>query len=277
MLTSYRDGQLDDIKERMHQYLALVRNWFLGAVVVLIALLVYWALHPQNLIAVGAILACLVLLIALGVQYVRENNHYRKEAPEILSQDLDLEKFEAVLDYETLTTTKFQTNWDRVIIRQAELAFLRGDFEETDKFLEMINPLKIKVSPKERTPLLLTYYGLDFANAIFSDKEYDLDACLSNMDDLVVQNDLELAQKIYAKQIVSLIAGVLGEEKAQENPDEIVASNTLEELLRDYLLAENARLAGDKDLAKKLFKKVSQVNGALFIVKESKAALKKMK
>ncbi|MGT2930296.1 hypothetical protein ACVR1G_08740 [Streptococcus dentasini] len=277
MLTSYREGQLDDIKQRMYTYLTLVRNWFLLFLLLFVAALVYWFMYPKNIMGAAFSLISFLPLLALGVQYVRENNIYRKEASAILNQDLDLEKYAQILDYETLVTVKFQTNWDRIIIRKAELAWLQGNFEETNKFLEMVNPLKVRVSPKERTPLLLTYYLVEFATGLFEGKEVDLQNYLSRVEELVVQNDAEATQKTYTQQILSLMNSVLKDKEAVSDFDDIPVNYKLEEVLRDYLLAENARLAEDKDIAKKLFKKVSQEEKSLYLVKQAKAAVKQMK
>ncbi|WP_165329180.1 hypothetical protein ACFSN5_02820 [Streptococcus tangpeifui] len=275
MLTSYRDGQIDDIKNRMYTYLTVVRNWSLLFLLLFVVSVIYWLLNPKNIMGAAFSLVSFLPLLALAVQYVRENNIYRRDALKILTEDLALDKYEEVLSYESQVALK--TNWDRTIIRQAELAFLRGNFNKSAEFIEMVNPVKAQLSPKERTPLLLTYYVVDFANKAFSKKDYDLEANLEAIHNLVVQNDMEQVQKRYSQQLLSLIEAVVGKGEALEDPEDIQASNKLEEVLRDYFLAENARLAGDKALAKKLFKLVSQAESSLFVVEKAKGSLKKMK
>ncbi len=274
MPTSYRDSQIDDIKNRMYTFLTVVRNWTLFFLLLFVASLIYWFLNPKNIMGPAFSLVSLLPLLGLAVQYVRENNIYRRDALKILTEDLDLDKYEEVLEYESQASLK--TNWDRIIIRQAELAFLRGKFEKSAEFIEMVNPLKVQLSAKERTPLLLTYYLVDFADKLFKDKDYDLEASLSAANDLVVQNATETVQKAYTQAMLPLIEKVIGRQEALGNLEEIQASNKLEEVLRDYFLAENARLAGDKDSAKKLFKQVSQAESSLFVVEKAKASLKKI-
>ncbi|MFC3932858.1 hypothetical protein ACVR0S_05410 [Streptococcus dentapri] len=281
MITSYRESKLEDIEKRMYTYLTVVRNWFILFLLLFIASLVYWFINPTNIMGAAFTLASLMPLLALGVQYVRENNIYRKDSLKILTEDLDLKKYDDILDYESQVSLK--TNWDRIIIRQAELAWLRGDFKDTkdtkgtDYFIEMINPKKVRLSPKERTPLLLTYYLITFANKVFTKRDFGLQACLDDIKTLAVQNDAEADQKAYTQQIVTLMASVIGEGKAIEDFEEIKVSNKLESILRDYLLAENARLLDQKDQAKKLYKKISQEEASLYLVREAKAALKKLK
>lgn len=275
MLTSYRDGQIDDIKNRMYIFLTVVRNWVLFFFLLFVASLVYWFLNPRNIMGAAFSLASLLPLLAVLVQYVRENNIYRRDSLQILTQDLDLDKYEEVLEYESQASLK--TNWDRTIIRQAQLSFLRGKFEKSAEFIEMVNPLMVQLSPKERTPLLLTYYLVDFANKVYEEQDYDLESSLAAVNDLVVQNEAETAQKTYTQNMLPLIEKVLGQKEALEDLEEIQASNKLEEVLRDYFLAENARLAGKKDQAKKLYKQVAQAEKSLFVVEKSKASLKKIK
>lgn len=275
MLTSYRDGQIDDIKNRMYTYLTVVRNWFLLFLLLFVASVIYWVLNPKNIMGAAFSLVSFLPLLALAVQYVRENNIYRRDSLKILTEDLALDKYEDMLSYESQAALK--TNWDRTIIRQAELAFLRGNFNKSAEFIEMVNPVKTQLSPKERTPLLLTYYVVDFANKVFGKEDYDLEASLAAIHNLVVQNDMEQVQKRYSQQLLPLIEAVVGKGEALEDLEDIQASNKLEEILRDYFLAENARLAGDKSLAKKLFKHVSQAESSLFMVEKAKGSLKKMK
>lgn len=275
MLTSYRDGQIDDIKNRMYTYLTVVRNWFLLFLLLFVASVIYWVLNPKNIMGAAFSLVSFLPLLALAVQYVRENNIYRRDSLKILTEDLALDKYEDMLSYESQAALK--TNWDRTIIRQAELAFLRGNFNKSAEFIEMVNPVKTQLSPKERTPLLLTYYVVDFANKVFGKEDYDLEVSLAAIHNLVVQNDMEQVQKRYSQQLLPLIEAVVGKGEALEDLEDIQASNKLEEILRDYFLAENARLAGDKSLAKKLFKHVSQAESSLFMVEKAKGSLKKMK
>ncbi|WP_165209277.1 hypothetical protein [Streptococcus tangpeifui] len=275
MLTSYRDGQIDDIKNRMYTYLTVVRNWFLLFLLLFVASVIYWFLNPKNIMGAAFSLVSFLPLLALAVQYVRENNIYRRDSLKILTEDLALDKYEDMLSYESQAALK--TNWDRTIIRQAELAFLRGNFNKSAEFIEMVNPVKTQLSPKERTPLLLTYYVVDFANKVLGKEDYDLEASLAAIHNLVVQNDMEQVQKRYSQQLLPLIEAVVCKGEALEDLEDIQASNKLEEVLRDYFLAENARLAGDKALAKKLFKHVSQAESSLFMVEKAKGSLKKMK
>lgn len=277
MTSSYRDAEFKDIQQRMHTFLALVRNWFLAFLLLFVLALVYWALNPKNIMGAAFSLAAFIPLLALGVQYVRENNTYRREAPEILTESLDLETYDQVLEQETLETIRFQTNWDRIIIRRAQLAWLRGEFKEAQEFLQMVDPVKVKLSPKERTPLLLTYYLVAFANKAYTGDTVDPAKTLQAIDDLVVQNDEEARQKSFTSQAVSAMATIIVDKEVDTDFESLEAQTPLEAVLDDYLQAENARLAKEKEKAKKAYKRLTATNSELYMVREAKAAIKEMK
>ncbi|WP_423217155.1 hypothetical protein [Streptococcus equinus] len=208
------------------------------------------------------IIILLLVIIVLSFFGIFINNLIRKSAYLMLYEKIDLQK---ITDYFNYAYSHIPVSQRKkfnyyCILNKAQVAFLRGKFEESLQLLNQIKSSEMFSSTSDRIKENQLYY--EFLNY----------CSLSQFENAELLLDkLSKEYKESSEFILDILKGNVSDYAFEYEPH-----TRLMLISRSYYQALNLLNANDKSAAKEKFKKIADENPELFYVRESKKYLEEL-